>query len=241
MNIYIALGAAGLLAYALDRFGLLGRLAGLTERRLTHAAHAAGAAISRAGRTAGGGAASVFELQRGCRLVVVGEDLGFGRPLAEAGAFRVTGSRWVYQRVPGKSTAEWREFALERTDGVSWLLVALKFMNKLVLMRCLPPEEFADGLRTESDAERFVLAHNRAGMTLAGGPEREALTVGRVGPVSYSDADWPHEPACVKAESFLAASEDKSRHLLARKESGRLRLWYGRVIDPALLQVEGGV
>ncbi|MBI3270407.1 MAG: hypothetical protein HYZ53_15465 [Planctomycetes bacterium] len=245
-NLYLWLGLTGLVVYLLDLFRVPGRLLGSTELRLAQVAHSGYAAVARADRRLRGGPPSAWELTKGCRLHIDEGHGGFGTALiagcdagTEAGReFEVVGSRWASQRVADKGTAQWREFALARGEE-TWLLVALKFMNKLVLMRRIGPGEFAPGLSSEADVERFVLRLNRAGLTLEGGPDAEALTVGRVGPIRYANEDWPapHGGANGAAESFLAGSTDKSRHLLARKERGRLRLWYGRVVDERAILV----
>lgn len=234
---WIWIGLFGLLVWLLDMTRLLGRLLGAGEAQAARAAYAAAAGVARAERTWSGRGPGVWELTPGCRFTVAAGSSEFGAMIG-AGEFKVVGMRHVHQRVQDRKTAEWREFALVQADR-PWLLVALKFMNKLVLMRPVEPADFAPGLTNAAEAERFVLRHNRAGMTLEGGPDVEPLTVGRVGPVRYAAEAWPssHGGSFLTADSFLAGSGDKMHHLLARKEGGRLWLWYGRVVAESAVTV----
>lgn len=243
VDLYLLAGVIGIAVYAVDRMRILGWLFGLAEQRTVQMAYATGSAAAVVRRVVTRGAPTVWEVTRGCRIVCAAGPGGFGSHSAPVGEMTVTGSRWVHQRVAGKSTADWREFSLDR-GGETSLLVALKFMNKLMLMRRLRPDEFAEGCSTVEDVERFILRHNRAGTAFVGGPEHEALRVGRVGPVQYSDVEgWP-TAAGVKdgrSESFLAGSEDRTRQLLARKEGGLLFLWYGQALEPSRLEVRPAV
>lgn len=238
VDVYLLAGAIGLLIFAADRLRWLGWFFGLMDQRTTQAAFATGAAAAKIRRFVTRSEPTVWELTPGCRIVLTEGGPRFGRRSPPGGEWAVTGARWVRQRVEGKSTADWREFSLDQ-NGHAGLLVVLKFMNKIVLMRRLRPDEFAEGCATVDDVERFILQNNRAGTPLQGGPEREAMRVGRVGPVRYSDVSWPEGTGRTApgAESFLAGSEDKSRQLLARKEAGTLCLWYGQTVDPAGIRV----
>ncbi len=232
------IGLAGIGVWLCDFTRLLGRLLGTVEAQATRAAYAAAAGVARAERALTGKPPSVWDLAAGLRLTVAPGVGGFGSGDEAAGELAVVGTRWVHQRVEGLKTAEWREFALVR-GAEPCLLVALKFMNKLVLMRRIGAAEFAPGLAGEPEAEQFVLRHSRAGISFTGGPNAEPLTVGRVGPVRYSAEDWPdaHGGRGGSAESFLAGTSDKMHHLLARKQAGRLWLWYGRVVSESALTI----